>query len=83
MARVVAGQNSYWMNEPLRTAYTHEHSISMEGGILFSSLRFDISLQEQPRRDEKSNRQNIDGVINLFYRVDKFNLYNQTTISEY
>ena len=81
LARVVAGQNSYWMNEPLRTAYTHEHSISMEGGDI--ALRYGLTFRYKNNQGvmKKSNRQNIDGVINLFYRVDKFNLSNQTTIS--
>lgn len=40
----LAGLNTYWMNEPLRTAMTHEHSINAEGGGFCVPLRSDIPL---------------------------------------
>ena len=40
----LAGLNTYWMNEPLRTAMTHEHSINAEGGGFRLPLRSDIPL---------------------------------------
>ncbi len=80
LARVVAGLNTYWLDKPLRTAYTHEHSFNIEGGdeIFLYGLTFRYKNNQGVMK--KSERQNVDGSINLLYRVEKFNLSNQTTV---
>ncbi len=79
--RIVAGLDSYWMNEPLRTALTHEHSINAEGGD--AAFRYGLTFRYKDTDGvmKGSNRQNIDGTVNLSYRIDKFNFSNQTNIS--
>lgn len=80
LASVTAGLDSYWMNEPLRTAFTHEHSLNAEGGDQAFRYGLTFRYKNQEGVMKKSNRQNIDGTINLAYRVDKFNFSNQTNI---
>ena len=77
---VVGGLNSYWMNEPLRTAFTHDHSINAEGGD--AAFRYGLTLRYRDMQGVMigSDRDNFDGTINLSYRVDKFNFSNQTNI---
>lgn len=77
---VAAGLNSYWMNEPLHTAFTHDHSINAEGGD--AAFRYGLTLRYKNTEGVMvgSDRQNVDGSINLSYRIDKFNFSNQTNI---
>ena len=77
----LAGLNTYWMNEPLRTAMTHEHSINAEGGD--SAFRYGLTFRYKDTEGvmKGSDRENIDGTVNLSYRIDKFNFSNQTNIS--
>ena len=77
---VVAGLNSYWMNEPLRTAFTQDHSINAEGGD--AAFRYGLTVRYRNTEGVMigSNRENFDGSINLSYRIDKFNFSNQTNI---
>ena len=77
---VVSGLDTYWLNEPLRTGYSHDHSINAEGGD--SAFRYGLTLRYKDNAGvmKKSDRQNIDGTVNLAYRIDKFNFSNQTNI---
>lgn len=77
---VVSGLNSYWMSEPLRTAFTQDHSINAEGGD--AAFRYGLTLRYRDMQGVMigSDRDNFDGTINLSYRVDKFNFSNQTNI---
>lgn len=77
---VVAGLNSYWMNEPLRTGFSHDHSFNAEGGD--SAFRYGLTLRYRDNAGvmKHSNRQNIDGSVDLSYRIDKFNFSNQTNV---
>lgn len=52
LKNVVAGLDSYWLNEPLRTAFTHDHSINAEGGD--SAFRYGLTLRYK----------NTEGVMN-------------------
>lgn len=78
--KVVAGLDTYWMNEPLRTAFTHDHSLNAEGGD--SAFRYGLTLRYKDNKGvmKNSGRQNIDGTVNLSYRIDRFNFSNQTNI---
>jgi len=77
---IAAGLNSYWMNEPLRTALMHDHSINAEGGD--AAFRYGLTLRYKNTEGVMvgSDRQNVDGSINLSYRIDKFNFSNQTNV---
>lgn len=77
---VVAGLDSYWMSEPLRTGFSHDHSFNAEGGD--SAFRYGLTMRYRDNGGvmKNSDRQNIDGSVDLSYRIDKFNFSNQTNI---
>lgn len=81
LQRAVAGLDTYWMNEPLRTALTHEHSLNAEGGD--SAFRYGLTFRYKDQEGvmKNSDRENLDGTVNLSYRIDKFSFSNQTNIS--
>lgn len=80
MKNVAAGLNSYWMKEPLRTAFTHDHTINAEGGD--AAFRYGLTLRYKDTQGvmKGSDRENFDGTINLSYRLNKFNFSNQTNL---
>ena len=80
MQNIAAGLNSYWLKEPLRTAFTHDHSISAEG--CDSAFRYGLTLRYKDTQGvmKGSDRENLDGSVNLSYRLNKFNFSNQTNI---
>ena len=80
LGNVTRGLDTYWMNEPLRNAFTHDHSISAEGGD--SAFRYGLTFRYRKTEGvmKGSDRDNIDGSLNLSYRIDKFNFSNLTNI---
>lgn len=80
MKNVAAGLDSYWLNEPLQTAFTHDHSLNAEGGD--SAFRYGLTFRYKNTEGvmKGSKRDNIDGSVNLSYRIDKFNFSNQTNV---
>jgi len=75
------GHETYWMNEPLRTAVTQTHNLYIQGGD--QSFRFGAGLSYSKNEGvmKDSNRDVINGNVNLTYRVDNFSFTNQTTIN--
>ncbi len=78
---VKSGYNTYWMSEPLRTALTQTHNLYIQGGD--QSFRYGAGLSYNNTEGvmKGSDRNVINGNINLTYRVDNFNFTNQTTIA--
>ncbi len=74
------GYDTYWMNEPLRTAVTQTHNIYAQGGD--QSFRYGAGLSYNKTEGvmKNSDRNVVNGNVNLTYRVDNFNFTNQTTI---
>lgn len=75
------GYDTYWMNEPLRTAVTQTHNIYAQGGD--QSFRYGAGLSYNKTEGimKNSDRNVVNGNVNLTYRVDNFNFTNQTTIN--
>ena len=77
---VKSGYNTYWLNEPLRTAYSHAHNVYVDGGD--SAFRYGIGLTYNKNMGvmKNSNRDVFSGHVTLNYRVDNFSFNSQTTI---
>jgi TonB-linked SusC/RagA family outer membrane protein len=77
---VKEGYNTYWMNEPLRTAYSHAHNLYIDGGD--SAFRYGIGLSYNKNMGvmKNSNRDVLNGNVTLTYRVDNFSFSSQTSI---
>ena len=56
----------------------HDHSLNAEGGD--AAFRYGLTLRYKNAEGvmKNSGRQNIDGTVNLGYRIDRFNFSNQT-----
>lgn len=78
---VEEGHDTYWMNEPLRTALTQNHNVYLEGGD--SAFRYGAGLSYGNTEGvmKNSDRQVVNGNITLSYRVDNLSFTNQLTNS--
>ncbi len=75
------GINTYWLSEPLQTGFTHKHNIYAEGGE--ENVRYGIGLSYGRVQGvmKGSDRQTIDGNIDLIYRTGKFQFSNKLTLN--
>lgn len=80
LAEVRRGVNSYWMNEPLRFAATHRHTLFAEGGD--ANLRYGASLSygENQGVMNESGRKLTNGNIRLIYRKGRIAVTNSLSI---
>jgi TonB-linked SusC/RagA family outer membrane protein len=76
LKEVQRGVDTYWMNEPLRFATTHKHTLFLEGGD--ASMRYGINLSYGDTRGvmKESNRNVINGGIRLLYRRGQLSFTN-------
>ena len=78
---VKEGHDTYWLNEPLRTALTQNHNLYMDGGDQAFRYGAGLSYGKTEGVMKGSDREVINGNIQLTYRVDNFNFSNQTSIN--
>lgn len=80
LKEVRRGVNTYWPNEPLRTAFTQRHTLFTEGGD--ANLRYSLSFNHGMTNGvmQGSDRQATNGNVRLFYRKGKFAFTNSLSI---
>ncbi|MDL2320693.1 TonB-dependent receptor plug domain-containing protein, partial [Alistipes sp. OttesenSCG-928-B03] len=79
---ILRGVDTYWLSAPVRTAVTHRHTISMQGGD--NALRYNLSANygSQPGVMKQSNRTNMGISLDLQYRRKGWNISNQISLSD-
>ena len=79
---IAAGQNSDWLSQPARTAFSHDHSLRVYGGA--SNLRYELTGRFGDTRgvmkDDYRKRHNIG--FKLDYYIGDFTISNRTTYQE-
>lgn len=80
LKEVRRGVNTYWANEPLRTALTQRHTVFAEGGDanLRYSASFNYGLTQGVMKG--SDREATNGNIRLLYRKGNFSVNNSLSI---
>ncbi len=79
---VKGGVNTYWLKEPLRTGFTHGHSLNISGGEKF--ILFDVGLnyknQEGVMKD--SGRETYGANFRITYRgINNVNISNNASVT--
>ena len=74
MKEVARGVDTYWMNEPLRFATTHKHTLSIEGGDATFRYGAGLSYGKTEGVMKGSDREVMNGNIRLIYRKGKLSL---------
>ena len=79
---IAAGQNSDWLSQPARTAFSHDHSLRVYGGA--SNLRYELTGRFGDTRgvmkDDYRKRTGIG--FKLDYYVGNLTISNRTTYQE-
>ena len=77
---VEEGYDTYWLNEPLRMAFTQGHNVFIDGGDQTFLYGVGVSYNKTQGVMKKSNRDVLNGNIRLTYRVKDLSFTNQTMI---
>ena len=81
LKEIERGVDTYWLSEPIRPGFTHKHNIYAEGGE--DKIRYGIGLSygDVSGVMEKSDRQTLEGNVDLIYRTGKFQFSNKLSIN--
>lgn len=79
---ILRGVDTYWLSAPLRTAVTHRHTLSMQGGD--NALRYNLSANygSQPGVIKQSDRSSMGLSFDLQYRRKQWNISNNISLSD-
>lgn len=81
-ADVVRGVNTYWLKQPVRNAFSHEHSLFVEGGDQVIRYGIDVNYNQNGGVMKESGRDRFSLGFNLIYRIkDKVTLKNYAEYS--
>lgn len=81
LKEIERGVDTYWLSEPVRTGFTQRHNIYAEGGE--DKIRYGIGLSYGNVAGvmKKSDRETLEGNVDLIYRTGKFQFSNKLTIN--
>jgi TonB-linked SusC/RagA family outer membrane protein len=81
LADVQRGVNTYWLSEPVRTAFSNRHSVQITGGNEDLMVNAGFVYGQTNGVMKGSNRDNWSSNINLTYRKGKVNISNLFTVN--
>ena len=79
-AEILRGVDTYWMNEPLRIAFTSGHNLFIEGGDNIFRYSLGVSYRNTGGVMEGSSRDALNGNIRMIYRHKNLAFTNYTNI---
>ena len=81
LKEIERGVDTYWLSEPVRPGFTHKHNVYAEGGE--GKIRYGIGLSVGSVAGvmKKSDRNTLEGNVDLIYRTGKFQFSNKLTIN--
>lgn len=79
--RVASGVDTYWLKEPLRTGFTHDHSLNIQGGTqgLLYQIGGNYRMYSGVMKD--SYRESFSGNARITYRKNTINISNNLSVS--
>lgn len=80
LREVLAGVNTDWLSQPIRTGIGHKHTLYMEGGDEAMVYGIDLSYNNIEGVMKGSNRNTFSGGLTLSYRVKDLIFRNKLTI---
>lgn len=81
LKEIERGVDTYWLSEPIRPGFTQKHNIYAEGGE--DKIRYGIGLSYGNVAGvmKGSDRQTMEGNVDLIYRTGKFQFSNKLSIN--
>lgn len=80
LANVKSGVNTYWLSQPLHTAFEHRHTLYVEGGDKAMRYGVNFSAKLAPGVMKGSGRNTYGGGVVLSYRVKNLIVKNDMQI---
>ena len=81
LKEIERGVDTYWLSEPIRPGFTHKHNIYAEGGEYKIRYGIGLSLGNVAGVMKNSDRQTLEGNVDLIYRTGKFQFSNKLSIN--
>lgn len=81
LAQVKRGVNTYWLSQPLRTAWGYKHNVLLEGGGNGVLYGIGITYDKKAGVMKQSGRENIMANSYLSYRVNRLLFKNDLTFT--
>ncbi len=81
LLEIERGVDTYWLSEPVRAGFTHKHNIYAEGGEDKIRYGIGLSLGNTDGVMKGSDRQTLEGNVDLIYRTGKFQFSNKLSIN--
>lgn len=77
LKNILQGYNTDWLSQPLQTAVSHQHALTLDGGN--EAFRYALHLNFNPSEGvmKKSGRDRYAVNVDLQYRLKQFNFRNQ------
>lgn len=79
---ILAGVNTYWMSQPLRTAVQNRHSLSMAGGTNLFRYSLDLNASFMPGVMKQSSNDTKSVNFNMSYRKEDLTIGATINLSE-
>lgn len=80
LAEVKRGVDTYWLSEPLRIAFTHNHNLFIEGGDNTMRYSIGLSYRNQEGVMKGSDRDALNGNFRLMYRYKNLSFTNYANL---
>ncbi len=82
LREVLAGVNTDWKAQPVRTGVGQKHALYLEGGEQFMLYGVDLSYNDIKGAMKGSDRATFSGGITLTYRLKNFLFRNRLTVTD-
>ena len=80
LAEIKRGVDTYWLNEPLRTAFSQKHSLFLEGGSGDMLYGVGVGYGNTQGVMKGSDKDLLNGNVKLIYRKKNFSLANNLNL---
>ena len=81
LKEIERGVDTYWLSEPIRPGITHKHNIYAEGGEDKIRYGIGVSYGNVDGVMKDSDRQTLEGNVDLIYRTGKFQFSNKLSLN--
>ncbi|HWV64994.1 SusC/RagA family TonB-linked outer membrane protein, partial [Chitinophaga sp.] len=81
LAEVRRGVNTYWLSQPLKTAFAQKHSVYLDGGDDYMRYGMDLSYANTPGVMKGSKRDNLSGGVSLMYHKGALQFTNYLSVT--
>ncbi len=80
LARLAQGIDTYWLKVPIRTAFTHDHSLNISGGSKSILYQIGVNYRKVEGVMKGSDRESFGGNVRVSYRTGRVNIANNLTV---